>query len=72
LEGIVLVIVYFVVFMLGSSLSAYLIGLIVERAFGSFASLIIFLALYFLSLWISWLLAVWMTKPKPVGPTSAS
>ena len=65
-----LVIVYYVVFMLGSSLSAYLIGLIVERTFGIFAILIIFLALYFLSLWISWLLAVWMTQPKPATGAS--
>jgi hypothetical protein len=34
-----LLIVYYLVFMLGGSLSAYLIGLIVERAFGSYASL---------------------------------
>ena len=60
-----LLIVYFVVFMLGGSLSAYLIGLIVERAFGSYTSLIVFLALYFLSLWLSWLLAVRKTQPKP-------
>jgi len=60
-----LLIVYYVALMLGGSLFAYLIGLIVERAFGSYASLIVFLALYFLSLWISWLLAVWMSQPKP-------
>jgi cyanate permease len=51
----VLLIVYYVVFMIGGSLSAYLTGLIVERAFGSYASLIVFLALYFLFLWIAWL-----------------
>jgi len=60
-----LLIVYYLVFMLGGGLSAYLIGLIVERAFGSYASLIVFLVLYFLSLWLSWLLAAWMTQPKP-------
>ena len=27
-------------------------------------SLIVFLALYFLFLWVSWLLAVWVTKPR--------
>jgi hypothetical protein len=63
-----LLIVYYVVFILGGSVSGYLIGLIVERAFGSYASLIVFLALYFLSLWISWLLAVWMTQPKSAAP----
>ena len=28
------------------------------------SSLIVFLALYFLFLWVSWVLAVRMTKPK--------
>lgn len=59
-----LLIVYYVIFMIAGDLAAYLIGLIVEREFGSQASLIVFLALYFLFLWVSWLLAVWMTEPK--------
>jgi hypothetical protein len=50
--------------------SLYLIGLIVEREFGSQASLIVFLALYFLFLWLSWLFAVWMTEPKPAAPAA--
>jgi hypothetical protein len=69
-EGIVLLIVYYVVFMIAGDLSAYLIGLIVEREFGSQASLIVFLALYFLFLWFSWLLAVWMTEPKRDAPAA--
>ncbi|HKF11331.1 MAG TPA: hypothetical protein VKB89_21845 [Xanthobacteraceae bacterium] len=32
-----LLIVYYIVFLLGGSLSSYLAGLIVERAFGSYA-----------------------------------
>ena len=48
-----LLIVYYVIFMIAGDLSAYLIGLIVEREFGSQVSLIVFLALYFLSLWVS-------------------
>ena len=31
---------------------------------GSYVSLIVFLALYFLSLWVAWLLSLWMTKPR--------
>jgi hypothetical protein len=54
----VLLIVYYVIFMIAGDLSAYLIGLIVEREFGSEASLIVFLALYFLFLWFSWLLGI--------------
>jgi hypothetical protein len=57
-------IVYYVVFMIAGDFAAYLLGLGIERAFGSQASLIAFLTLYFLFLWISWLLAVWMTEPK--------
>jgi hypothetical protein len=69
-EGILLLIVYYVGFMIAGDLSDYVIGLIVEREFGSQASLIVFLALYFLFLWLSWLLAVWMTEPKPMASTA--
>ena len=65
-----LLIVYYVIFMIAGDLSAYLIGLIVEHEFGSQASLIVFLALYFLFLWVSWLLAVWMTEPKRAVPAA--
>jgi hypothetical protein len=65
----VLLIVYYVAFMITGDLAAYLIGLIVERAFGSYASLIAFLALYFLSFWLAWVLAVRMTEPKHAAPT---
>src|SRR5215831_6128711 len=41
----------------------YLIGLVVERVWPQ-ASLLTFLALYFVSLWIAWLLAVKLTEPK--------
>jgi membrane protein implicated in regulation of membrane protease activity len=57
-------IVYYVVFMIVGDLAAYFIGLVVEGSFGSQASLIVFLTLYFLFLWISWLLAVRVTEPK--------
>ena len=59
-----LLIVYYVIFMIAGDLAAYLIGLSVEYEWGSHVSLIVFLALYFLFLWVSWVLAVWMTKPK--------
>jgi hypothetical protein len=59
-----LLIIYYVVFMITGDFAAYLIGLFSEREFGSEVSLIVFLTLYFLFLWFSWLLAVWMTKPK--------
>jgi membrane protein implicated in regulation of membrane protease activity len=59
-----LLIVYYVVFMIAGDFAAYLIGLFSEYEWGSQVSLIVFLVLYFLFLWFSWLLAVWMTKPK--------
>ena len=66
-----LLIVYYVIFMITGDLAAYLLGLSVEYEWGPHVSLIVFLALYFLFLWVSWLLAVWMTKPK-VATQSAS
>jgi len=57
-------IVYYLAFMIAGDLSAYLIGLIAEREFGGQVSLIVFLTLYFLFLWIAWVLAVWLTEPK--------
>jgi hypothetical protein len=42
---------------------AYLIGLVIERAVPS-ASLPAFLAMYFAFLWIGWLVAVRITKPR--------
>jgi cation transporter-like permease len=64
-------IAYYLVFMIGGDIAAYLIGLVVEREFGAHVSLIVFLALYFLFLWVAWLLAVWMTQPK-VQPAGAA
>ena len=67
-------IVWYVVFMITGDVAAYLIGLVVERAFGSQASLVAFLTLYFLFLWVSWLLAVRITEPKvdaQLGPRRA-
>ena len=51
-------------FVAAGDVLAYLIGRFVEYEWGSNASLIVFLTLYFLVLWVSWVLAVWMTEPK--------
>jgi hypothetical protein len=63
-----LLIAYYVIFVIAGSLSDYFIGLIVEREFGSHVSLLVFLALYFVVLWLAWLLAVRATKPKRAAP----
>jgi hypothetical protein len=59
-----LLIVYYVIFMIAGDLAAYFIGLTIEYEWGSHASLIVFLALYFLFLWVSWVLALWATRPR--------
>jgi len=69
-EFVLRLIVYYVVFMIAGDLAAYFIGLITEEAFGSQASLIVFLTLYFLFLWVAWVLAVWMTEPKRTASVS--
>jgi hypothetical protein len=63
-EGAVQLIYYYVAFMITGDFAAYFIGLFVEHEWGSNASLIVFLALYFGFLWVSWILAVWATEPK--------
>jgi hypothetical protein len=70
-EFIVVLIAYYVAFMIAGDLAAYAIGLVTELEFGGHVSLIVFLALYFLFLWIAWILAVWLTKPKDAAPQSA-
>ena len=65
-----LLIAYYVVFMIGGDIADYLIGLVVEREFGSHISLLVFLALYFLSLWLAWVFAVRMTDPKRAAPAT--
>jgi hypothetical protein len=66
-----ILIAYYLVFMVAGDFAAYFIGLFVEYEWGSQVSLIVFLALYFAFLWIAWLLAVWMTKPKSVAQTAS-
>jgi hypothetical protein len=56
--------------MIGGDLVAYFLGLLVEYEWGKHVSLIVFLALYFFSLWVAWMLAVWVTTPR--GATSSA
>jgi len=60
---------YYVGFMVAGDVVDYFIGLFVERLWPE-ASLLTFLVLYFLSLWIAWLLAVKVTEPKVVTQTA--
>jgi membrane protein implicated in regulation of membrane protease activity len=67
----VALIFYYVGFMVVGDFAAYILGSAVEYEWGSQVSLIIFLALYFLFLWVAWILAVRITKPKSVEPQSS-
>jgi hypothetical protein len=55
---------WFLGFMILGDFVAYFIGRFVEYEWGAYASLVVFLALYFVSLWVAWLLSVWATEPK--------
>jgi hypothetical protein len=57
-------IVYYIVTMLILNVVTVLIGFAVESLFGSVLSLIVFLSLYFASLWAAWVFSVWLTEPK--------
>ena len=59
-----LLIVYYIAIMLILNVATVLIGFAVENQFGSVASLVVFLSLYFLTLWGAWVISVWLTRPK--------
>jgi hypothetical protein len=65
-------IIYYVVLVLIGDAAAVALGYLVEREWPS-ASLIVFLALYFLVLWVAWILAVRLSEPRskaaPFGAT---
>jgi len=67
----VTLIVYYLIFMIAGDFAAYFLGLLVEYEWGSQASLIVLMGLYLLLLWVSWVLAMWVTKPR-VAKQSAS
>jgi hypothetical protein len=65
-----LLLTYLVCMILGD-IAAYLIGLSVEHYWPS-ASLPVFLVLYFLFLWVSWVIAVRITKPSAASAPAAA
>ena len=65
-------IVFYITFVIAGGFADYLLGLFVEYEWGSNVSLIVFLLLYFFFLWVSWPLAVWMTKPRGAASRVAS
>jgi hypothetical protein len=65
-----LLIVYYIAIMLILNIATVLIGFAVESLWGSVASLVVFLSLYFSTLWASWKISVWLTQPK-ISPAPA-
>ena len=65
-------IAYYVVFMVIGDFTDYFIGLGIEYMWpdAKNLSLVVFLGLYFLFLWLSWKLAVRLTEPKAAGRTA--
>jgi hypothetical protein len=62
--------VIYVGLVLVGDVADYLIGLFVERMWGDQASLVVFLALYFLFLWVAWVVAVKITEPRDETKTA--
>jgi hypothetical protein len=58
-----LLIWYLALVVIGTVL-AYFAGLAVERQFGSYPSMIAFIAMYFIVLWLAWIVSVRITAPK--------
>src|SRR4051812_39726345 len=59
-------IIWFLALVAAGDVLAYLVGLFVEYQWGGYTSLVVFLAMYFITLWVAWRIAVWMTTPKLV------
>ena len=65
----VLLLVYLALMIVGDFI-AYFIGLVIERTVPG-ASLPAFLAMYFVFLWVAWVLAVRITRPREQAPAQA-
>ena len=62
---------YYLVFMIAGDVLAYFLGLFVEYEWGPHVSLIVFLALYFVFLWVAWQLAVRLSTPRVAEQAAA-
>ena len=62
---------YYLVFMIAGDVLAYFLGLFVEYEWGPHVSLIVFLALYFVFLWVAWQFAVRLSKPRVAEQAAA-
>jgi len=65
-------IIWFLALVAAGDVLAYLVGLFVEYQWGGYTSLVVFLAMYFITLWVAWRIAVWMTTPKLVPDSTGA
>jgi membrane protein YdbS with pleckstrin-like domain len=65
-------ILWFLALVAAGDVLAYLVGLFVEYEWGSYPSLVVFLSIYVVTLWVAWRLAVWLTKPKPACDSTSA
>ena len=65
-------IICFLALVAAGDVLAYLVGLFVEYQWGGYTSLVVFLAMYFITLWVAWRIAVWMTTPKLVPDSTGA
>ena len=67
-----LLIIWFLALVAAGDVLSYLVGLLVEYEWGEYPSLVVFLAMYFITLWVAWRIAVWMTTPKVVPDSTGA
>jgi hypothetical protein len=60
-------IIYYIAFVFVGDIAAYLAGLFIEYEWGEYPSLVAFLAIYFVVLWVAWKLAVRITTPRSLS-----
>jgi hypothetical protein len=63
-ELIMMLIIWYLALVAVGDVLAYFGGLFVEYEWGSNASVIVFLSIYFVTLWVAWVIAVRLTGPK--------
>ena len=57
-------ILWYLALVAAGNVFAYVAGLLVERQWGSYPSMVVFLAFYFVTLWLAWVIAVRLTEPR--------
>ena len=65
-------IIWFLALVAAGDVLAYLVGLFVEYECGGYTSWVVFLALYFITLWVAWRIAVWQTTPKAISDSTGA